>query len=136
ARDQLLEGPGLVIPDAEHEADVRVAQGQLRAGFAGRCHGCLGSALSRVGGGGAVGQPGRAVPSPQMKHLPTRNVPAGGPLPPPPPLGGGGGPRLPPPPSPSGEGGGGVLVPRLPPPPPAAVGRRRRRCPRPCACAP
>ena len=36
--DQFLERAGLSSRTAQHEADVRIAEGQLRAGLAGRCH--------------------------------------------------------------------------------------------------
>jgi hypothetical protein len=41
ALHQLLERTRLIAPDLEHQAYVRVAEGQLRAGLAGRCHGCV-----------------------------------------------------------------------------------------------
>ena len=36
--DQLLKGAGHVVAHGDHQADVRVAQGQLGAGLADRCH--------------------------------------------------------------------------------------------------
>src|SRR5579884_748753 len=36
--NQLLKSTGVILPDAQHEAYVRIAEGQLRAGLAGRTH--------------------------------------------------------------------------------------------------
>jgi hypothetical protein len=36
--DQFLERSAIVITNAQHQTDVRIAEGQLRAGLAGRTH--------------------------------------------------------------------------------------------------